>query len=136
MHRTPDPGTASPMDGAKGVNKLFTQERTASGNTSTKCHRLLHRHCASLDLETAFKQIKISQDIQLDFCKQCQTEKCRCPAFTPGMPCTSASSMTTQTNSDQDDIPELVDYKQVHVLYPPNQMPSDEEADREVAAIC
>ena len=66
----------------------------------------------------------------------CHTEKCRCPAFTPGTPCSSASSTPTQPNSDQEDIPELVDNKQVHVLYPPKQMPSYEEADREVAAIC
>ena len=107
-----------------------------SGNASTKYHGLLHRCCASLDLETAFKQIKISQDIQPDLCKECQTEKCRCPAFMPGTPCSSASSTPMQTNSDQEDILELVDDKQVHVLYPPKQMPSDEEADREVATIC
>ena len=133
---TQDPGKASPTDGAQGVNRLSVQEHIASGNVSTKYHRLLHRHCASLDLETAFKQIKIMQDIQLDLCKECHTEKCRCPAFMPGTPCSSASSMPTKLNSDQEDIPELVDDKQVHVLYPPNQMPSGEEADREVAAIC
>ena len=136
MHRTQDPGKVSPMDSTQGVNRLSVQEHIASGNAGTKYHRILHRRCTSLDLETAFKQIKISQDIQPDLCKDCQTEKCRCPAFMPGTPCSSASSMPTQTNSDQEDIPELVDEKQVHILYPPNQMPSDEEADREVAAIC
>ena len=109
MHHTQDPGKASPTDGTQGVNRLSMQEHTASGNAGTKYHRLLHRHCASLDLETAFKQIKISQDIQPDLCKECQTEKCRCPAFTPEMPCSSASSMPTKLNSDQEDIPELVD---------------------------
>ena len=84
---------------------------------------------ASLDLETAFKQIKISQDIQLDLCNECHTEKSRCPAFMPGMTCSSASSTPMKLNSDHEDIPELVDDKQVHVLYPPAQMPSDEEAD-------
>ena len=60
MHRTPDPGKASPMDGTQGVNRLSAHEHIASGNAGTKYHRLLHRRCASLDLETAFKQIKIS----------------------------------------------------------------------------
>ena len=102
----------------------------------TRYHRLLHRHCASLDLETAFKQIKISQDIQPKLCTECRTDKCRCPAFMPGMPCSSASSTPTNISSDHEDIPELVDNKPLHVLYPPVQSPSDEEADREVAAIC
>ena len=126
---TQDPGKASLTDGTQGANRLSAQEHIASGNAGTKHHRLLYRHCASLDLETAFKQIKILQDIQPDLCKECHTEKCRCPAFTPGMPCSSASSTPMQHNSDQEDIPELVDDKQVHVLYPPKQTPSDEEAD-------
>ena len=111
-------------------------EHTASGNAGTQYHRLLHRHCASLDLETAFKQIKISQNIQPELCTECQTEKCRCPAFMPGMPCSSASSMPSSsassmpTNiSDHEDIPDLVENKPLHVLYPPVQSPSDKEAD-------
>ena len=131
-----DSGKVSPMDGAQGVNRLSMQENIVSGNAGTKYHRLLHRHCSSLDLETAFKQIKISQDIQLDLCKECRTEKCRCPAFTPGMPCSSASSTPTNINSDHEDIPDLVEDKPLQVLYPPVQSPSDEKADREVAAIC
>ena len=111
-------------------------EHIASGNAGTRYRRLLHRHCASLDLETAFKQIKISQDIQLELCTECRTDKCRCPAFTPGTPCSSASSTPTNISSDHEDIPELVENKPLHVLYPPVQSPSDEEADREVAAIC
>ena len=116
MHHTQDPGKVSPTDGAQGVNRLSAQEHITSGNTGTKYHRLLHRHCASLDLETAFKQIKISQDIQPNLCKDCRTEKCRCPAFTPGMPCSSALYMPTNINSDHEDIPELVEDKQLQVL--------------------
>ena len=54
----------------------------------------------------------------------------------PGMPCSSASSMPTNISSDHKDIPELVENKLLHVLYPAMQSPSDEEADREVATIC
>ena len=111
-------------------------EHIASGNAGTRYHRLLHRRCASLDLETAFKQIRISQNIQPELCTECRTEKCRCPAFTPGMLCSSASSMPTNTSSDHEDIPDLVENKLLHVLYPPMQSPSDEEANREVTAIC
>ena len=75
-------------------------EHTTSGNAGTRYRRLLHRHCASLNLETALKQIKISQNIQPELCTECGTEKCRCPAFTPGMLCSSASSMPTNI-SDQ-----------------------------------
>ena len=124
------------MDGKQGVNKPSGQEHTTSGNIVTRYHRLLHRHCASLDLETAFKQIKISQDIKPDLCQECRTEKCKCPAFTPGMLCSSASSAPTNISSDHEEIPELMENMLPQVLYPPVQSPSDEEADREVAAIC
>ena len=50
--------------------------------------------------------------------------------------CSSASSMPTNTSSDHEDIPDLVEKKPLHVLYPPIPSPSDEEGDREVAAIC
>ena len=136
MHRTQDPGTTSPTDSTQGVNKHSGLELTENGNADTRYRRLMHRRCASLDLETAFKQINISQDIKPEVCPQCHTQQCRCPAFMPEMPCSSASSMHTPSNSDQEDIPELVDHKQVHILYPPNQSPSNEEANREVAAIC
>ena len=52
------------------------------------------------------------------------------------MPCSSASSTPTNINSDHKQIPNLVENKPLHVLYPPVQSPLDEEADREVAAIC
>ena len=136
MHHTQDPGKVSLTDGTQGANRLSVPEHIASGNAGTQYCRLLHRHCASLDLETAFKQIKISQNIQLELCTECQTDKCRCPAFTPGIQCSSASSTPTNTSSDHKDIPDLVENKPLHVLYPPVQSLSDEEADREVAAIC
>ena len=54
----------------------------------------------------------------------------------PGMPCTSASSTPINISSDHEHIPDLVENKPLHPVYPPVQSPSDEEADREVAAIC
>ena len=71
MHHTQDPGKISLRDGAQGSNRLSMPERTASGNAGTQYCRLLHRHCASLNLETAFKQIKISQNIQPELCTGC-----------------------------------------------------------------
>ena len=67
-------------------------------------------------------------------CGQCKAETCRCPAFMPGTPCTSASSMPTSISDEQ--IPDLVPNKPLQLLHPPVQSPSDEEADREVAVIC
>ena len=67
-------------------------------------------------------------------CKQCKAEFCRCPAFTPGMPCSSVSSKLTSTRDEQ--IPKLVANKPVQQLHIPVQTPSEEEANREVAAIC
>ena len=69
-----------------------------------------------------------------EVCKQCQAKFCRCPAFTPGTPCSSVSSTPTNTSDEQ--IPELVTSKPVQQLHLPVQSPSDKEADREVAAIC
>ena len=129
MHHIQDRGKDSPTDSEQGVNKPSGQEHIASGNTITSYHRLLHGHCASLDLETAFKQIKISQDIQPDLCQECRTDKCKCPAFMPGMPCSSASSMPTNINSDNKQIPKLVENTLPQVLFPPVQSPSDEVAD-------
>ena len=52
----------------------------------------------------------------------------------PGRLCSSVSSTPTSTSDEQ--IPELVANKPVQQLHLPVQTPSDEEADREVAAIC
>ena len=134
MHHTHDPGTTSRTEGAHAANKLFMPEPTARYNAGIQYSRLIHRCCASLDLEAMFKEIKISQNIEKVVCTECQAEFCRCPAFTPGMPCSSVSS--TPTNFSDEQIPELVPNKQSPEIHIPVQSPSDEEADREVAAIC
>ena len=51
----------------------------------------------------------------------------------PGTPCSSVSSTPTSTSDEQ--IPKLVENKPVQQLHLPVQTPSDEEAEREVAAI-
>ena len=134
MHRTHDPGTTNRTEGAHAANNLFMPEPTAIYNAGIQYSRLIHRRCASLDLEAVFKEIKISQNIEKEVCTQCQAEFCRCPAFTPGMPCSSVSS--TPTNISDEQIPELVPNKLLPEIHIPAQSPSDEEADREVAAIC
>ena len=134
MHRTHDPGTTNRMEGAHAANKLFVPEPTAKFNAGIQYSRLIHRRCASLDLETTFKEIKISQNIEKEVCNQCQAEICRSPAFTPGMPCSSVSS--TPTNISDEHIPDLVANKPLQELHPHVQSPSDEEADHKVAAIC
>ena len=134
MHRIRDLGITNHTAGAPAANKLSRQEPTEKFNADTQYNRLIHRRYASLDLELAFKEIKISQNIERQVCKQCKTEFCRCPAFTPGTPCSSVSSTPTSTSDEQ--IPELVANKPVQQLHLPVQTPSDEEADREVAVIC
>ena len=133
-HLTHDPRTINRTEGAPAANKLFVPEPTVKYNAGIQYNRLIHRCCASLDLETAFKEIKISQNIEKEVCKQFQAEFCRCPAFTPGTPCSSVSSTPTSTSDEQ--ISELVADKSVQQLHFPVQSPSDEEADREVAVIC
>ena len=134
MHRTPDPGTINHTEGTPAANKCFVPEPTIKYNAGTHYNRLIERRCASLDLEAAFKQIKISRDIVKQVCKECKVEFCRCPAFTPGTPCSSVSSMPTNISDEQ--IPELVADKSLQQLHLPLQTPSDEEANREVEAIC
>ena len=129
-------GKANITEGTQGANKPLEPEPTGSGNIVTRYHRLLHQHSTSLDLETAFRSIHISRDIKPDLCKQCKNDSCICPAFTFRMPCSSASSTPTNIEVDEEQIPDLVENSTQHVLYPPVQSPSDEEADREVAAIC
>ena len=106
MHHTHDPGTINRTEGAPAANKLFVPEPTVKYNAGIQYNRLIHRRCASLDLETMFKEIKISQNIEKEVCKQCQAEFCRCPAFTSGTPCSSVSSTPTSTSDEQ--IPKLV----------------------------
>ena len=64
MHCTHDPGTINHTEGAPAANKHFVPEPTAKYNSGIHYNRLIHRHCASLDLEAAFKEIKISQNIE------------------------------------------------------------------------
>ena len=109
-------------------------EPTARYNAGIQYNRLIHRRCTSLDLEIAFKEIKISQNIEKEVCNQCQAEICRCPAFMPGTPCSSASS--TPTNISDQQISDLVATNPLQELHPPIHSPFDEEADQEVAAIC
>ena len=134
MHHTHDPGTTNHTEGAHAANKLFMPEPTARYNTGIQYSRLIHRCCTSLNLEAVFKEIKISQNIEKEVCTQCQAEFCRCPAFTPGMACSSVSS--TPTNISDEQFSELVPNKPLQELYIPVQSPSDEEANREVAVIC
>ena len=134
MHCTHNPGTTNHTEGAHAANKLFMQEPTVKYNAGIQYSRLIHRRCASLDLETAFKHINISKNIEKEVCKQCRFETCKCPAFTPGTPCSSVSSSPTNISDEQ--IPELVANKPLQALHFPVQSLSDEEADREVAAIC
>ena len=134
MHRIPDPGTINHTDGALAVNRHFVPEPTVKYNVGTRYNRLIERCGASLDLEAAFKQIQISRDIEKQVCNECKSEFCRCPAFTPGMPCSSASSTPISTSDEQ--TPELVENKPVQQFHLHVQTPSDEEGDREVAAIC
>ena len=56
MHRTPDRGTVSHMEGAPTANKRFVPEPTIKYNAGTHYNRLIERRGASLDLEAAFKQ--------------------------------------------------------------------------------
>ena len=130
MHRTPDPGTISHTEGAPAANKHFVPEPTVKYNAGTHYNRLIERRCASLDLEAAFEQIKISRDIVKQVCKECNAEFCRCRAFTPRTPCTSVSSTPTSISDEQ--IPKLVADKSLQQLHLPLKTSSDEEADREV----
>ena len=134
MHCTHDPGTINCTEGAHAANRHFVPEPTANYTAGIQYSRFIHRRCASLDLEATFKEIKISQNIEKEVCAQCRSETCRCPAFMPGTPCSSASSMPTNISDEQ--IPDLVADKPLQELHPPTQSPSNEEADREVAAIC
>ena len=109
-------------------------EPTIKYNTGIQYSRLIHRRCTSLDLEATFKRINILQNIEKEVCKQCRFETCKCPAFTPGTPSSSVSSSTANISDQQ--LPELVADKPLQAQHLPVQSLSDEEADREVAAIC
>ena len=136
MHCIRGLGKHNPMDDRQEANKPLGQEHTVSGSIVTRYRRLLYRHCASLDLEAAFKSLNISSNIKPDLCQDFKAQKCICPAFMPGTLCSSASSMPTNIDIDEEEIPKLVENTPLQVLHPPVQSPSDEEADQEVAVIC
>ena len=71
MHHTHDPGTINHTEGTHTANRRFMPEPTANYNAGIQYSRLIHRCCASLDLEAAFKEIKISQNIEKEVCAQC-----------------------------------------------------------------
>ena len=71
MHHTHDLGTINCTEGTPAANKLFVPEPTVKYNAGIQYNRLIHRHCASLDLEIVFKEIKISQNIEKEVCKKC-----------------------------------------------------------------
>ena len=136
MTSRPGRGKATPTDEEQGARERCRNEHIGSGRGATRYNRLLHRRCASLDLEIAFKQIKISPEIKPETCDNCKQEKCQCPAFELGTPCPSVSSMPMHSSTDDEEIPQLVPNIETRVIYPPVLSPSDEEADAEVAAIC
>ena len=74
MHRTPGPGTINHMGGALEVNRRFVPEPTVKCSVGTRYNRLIERRGAILDLEAAFKQIQISQNIEKQLCKECNAE--------------------------------------------------------------
>ena len=102
----PQPWDHQSYGSAHAANRPFMPEPTAKYNAGIQYSRLKHRCCASLDLEAAFKEISISQNIEKEVCAQCRSETCRCQTFTPGMPCSSASS--TPTNISDKQFPDLV----------------------------
>ena len=74
MHHIRDLGITNHTAGAPAANKLSGPEPIVKFNADTQYNRLIHRRCASLDLELAFKEIKISQNIERQVSKQCNTE--------------------------------------------------------------
>ena len=136
MNSRPGRGKADPTDAEQGVKERCRNEHIGSGRGATRYNRLIHRRSASLDLETAFKQIKISREIIPETCSECKKEKCQCPAFELEMPCPSPLSTPTHSSTDSEEVPQLVPNEETRVLYPPTLSPSDQEADAEVAAIC
>ena len=74
MHRIPGHGTVSHTECALEVNRRFVPEPTVKCSVGTWYNRLIERRGVSLDLETTFKQIQISQNIEKQLCKECNAE--------------------------------------------------------------
>ena len=135
MHRTHDAGTTNHMEGAPAANKLFVPGPTIRYNAGIQYSRLIHRRCASLDLETMhLKKLKYLKTLKKKCVNSAKLSSADAQHLRAGTPCSSVSSMPTNTSDKQ--IPELVVNKPLQQLHLPVQSPSDEEADREVAAIC
>ena len=60
MHRAHDPGTTNPTEGAHAASKLFVPEPTTKYNAGIQYNRLIHRRCASLDLEITILPILVT----------------------------------------------------------------------------
>ena len=71
MHCTHGPGTTNHTEGAHAANRRFMPEPTANYSAGIQYSRFIHRRCTSLDLEAAFKEIQISQNIEKEVCAQC-----------------------------------------------------------------
>ena len=84
MHHTPGPGTVNHTEGALEVNRRFMLEPTVKCSVDTRYNRLIERRGASLDLETAFKHIQISRNIETQVCKECKSEFCDAQHSRPG----------------------------------------------------
>ena len=130
MHRTHDPGTTNRMEGAHTANRRFVPEPTTKYNAGIQYSRLIHRCCASLDLEATFKEIKISQNIEKDVCAQCQSETCRCPAFMPGTPCSSASSTPTDISDEHACLTWWQTNCCKNCIFPPKHLPTKRQIEK------
>ena len=84
MHHTLDPGIINHAEGAPAANKCFVPEPTAKYNAGIHYNRLIERRCASLDLEAAFKEIKISRDIVNKYVKSAKQTSADAQHLRPG----------------------------------------------------
>ena len=64
------PGRTSHTAGEREARKRSAHKHTENGNEDTTYCNLLRRS-ASLDLETAFKRIKISSTVKPELCSDC-----------------------------------------------------------------
>ena len=66
MTSRPGCGKAAPTDEEQGLRERCRNEHIGSGRGAIRYSRLIHRRCASLDLEIVFKQIKITPEVKLE----------------------------------------------------------------------
>lgn len=141
MNQDQGPGTISRMGEERGARKCYEHELIKSGwsTTSRTGNFIESTHLQSLDLASAFHKITIKDAKHKveQKCKHCGLVQCKCPAFTRATLCSLPLSTPPHSDTDKDNIPELVlNTSGAHILYPPQLSPSDEEADKEVAQIC